>query len=206
MRRPVVVMVLAAVFVLALLWGVSYISDQRAKLPVTITYTNAHAVAVYTPAGPSAIATVPSSGSIVKLKSGNYVIKYDGDSGYANGKQAFTVGDSPKTVSVTAYYSDAKLAAMLTQESAAILQALDQKYARIGLYDVQPGKLYHFGDWYGTTLVYKGNDYFNNDTLRVVLHEENGSWVVATDPPNITLSKIIYPAVPTDVLQAVNNQ
>jgi hypothetical protein len=81
------------------------------------------------------------------------------------------------------------------------LQASNPKISQ--LYVINAGSLYHHGEWYGTTLSYKGPDALSRDTLRTVLHKVNGAWEVAA-PPKLVLSAKDYPDVPAKVLSAVN--
>ena len=173
---------------------------------LTVRYTNVQSVDIHASSDPSStVASVTYSGQTIKLRQGSYVLSYTGKTDYANGSIAVDLSQKQQTVTINPPYSDQKLSSLLSTESPAIQMVLTQKYPHISLYKIQLGKLYHTGDWYGTTLVYTGSDIFNSDTLRVVLHKQNGTWVVATDPPNITLSKLLFPNVPEDVLVDVNN-
>jgi hypothetical protein len=153
----------------------------------------------------SHVTNIARSGQTVRLPKGPYFISYKGSGDYASGDISTNLGDIKKTITISPTYSQSKLSSMLDNEYSAIKLVLVNKYKNLNLYDVQKGKLYKQGEWYGTKLIYKGSDAFNSDTLRVVLHKVNGSWVVASDPPSISLSSILYPDIPTDVLSDVNN-
>lgn len=134
-----------------------------------------------------------------------YLVKYFGAEGYDNNTISLNPSFEQKTLRIKPYYSDSKLSSMQANEMPAIRQAYVDKYGAVNIYELQPGNLYGYGDWYGTTLIYKGNDDFNNDTLRLIMHKESGQWIIKTSPPDITLSKYIYPDIPVDILRKVNS-
>jgi hypothetical protein len=178
---------------------------------VTVTYKNSRDVAIYDISESQDrgdrefIASITSSGQTIKLREDRgYAINYKGNDGYESGSIPFDASKSRK-ISIDPYYSENRLRTMLGDEVASLHQTIQNNYSNINLYQIQPGKLYHFGDWYGTTLRYAGQDPLNSDTLRVVLHKESGVWIIKTDPPNISLSKYAYPDIPKDVLSDLNN-
>jgi hypothetical protein len=178
---------------------------------LVVTYKNAHDVKIYKTAALNSgkdkkpAAAIASSGQEVKLREGSYTLHYEGNDGYESRYVVVNVTQKHQKFSFAPDYSDSKLQAMLKAESPAIQQALKNTFPDIGLYEIQTGKLYDKGEWYGTALVYKGAYGPNSDMLRVVLHKENGSWIVKTVPPRITLSKFTYPDVPVDVLRDINS-
>lgn len=152
------------------------------------------------------VARVNQSGQQVKLKNNQaYLVSYKGVDGYADGERVVTLTKN-QSITINPYYSEAKLNQMLNQELPAIQSALKQKYSNINLYVIQPGKLYQWGDWYGTTLVYVGPYTPYRDTLRVVLKKDSNEWKVLTDPPYISLNKYLYRDVPVEILNEVNAQ
>lgn len=177
---------------------------------LTIAYDNVHSVKVYKSGDPGSPKTKPAaeiktSGQVVRLSGGHYVVRYEGDEGYQNGSRSFDLNKN-QTVRIQPNYSAQKLASILSVELNSIRLAIAQQYPASSAYDIQAGKLYRNGDWYGTTLVYKGADLYDADSLRIVLHKESGSWKIKTNPPYITLSKYIYVDVPVDILKDVNAQ
>lgn len=209
-RRAKIWIILIALLVL-IISGV-FIKNMVSRQALTVSYKNISGVTIVPSAAEGETGksdphttSVTKSGRTVHLSKGPYVITYTGSSGYANGDININLGDTKKTVTIDPPYSQSRLSSMLDAEFGAIKTALTQKYKNLSLYEVQKGKLYQQGEWYGTKLTYKGTDVFNSDTLRVVLHKVNGNWVVATDPPNISLSSILYPDVPIEVLKDVNN-
>lgn len=101
--------------------------------------------------------------------------------------------------------SQSDLDAQLETELPAITKAFYEAFpAASGLYAIDHGKLYHRGEWYGTTLTYTGPDGNNRDTLRVIMQKKDGGWVAITSPPQMMLSTAEYPNVPKSVLDDVN--
>lgn len=93
----------------------------------------------------------------------------------------------------------------LKTEESTIVSVLTANYPKITIdYIVNPGKLYDQGEWYGTTLTYKGNDSMNRDTLRVLMQKKQGIWSIRTTPPQPLLSTVEFPDVPKSVLQSIN--
>jgi hypothetical protein len=93
----------------------------------------------------------------------------------------------------------------LETEQPIIQTILTTKYPKITTdYAINQGKLYGDGNWYGTTLTYKGTDNDNRDTLRVLFQKQKGAWIIRTTPPQPLLSTVEYPDVPKSILQAIN--
>lgn len=189
------------------------ITFQRAALKkLTIQYENISQVSVYKSSSLSAGATEPrpvaivhNSGETLELAADDYTLRYDASEGYESSFVEVALFRDLQSVTLRPVYSEAKLDSILKTEMPAIIQTLHATYPKLAVYNIQSGKLYEKGEWYGTTLVYKGDDYFNSDTLRVVLHKESGRWVIKTNPPGIILDKITYPGIPTTILRKVNS-
>lgn len=93
----------------------------------------------------------------------------------------------------------------LHAEQPTIIEVLTTAYPKIATdYIIAEGKLYGEGEWYGTTLTYKGKDSLNRDTLRVLMQKKQGVWIVRTMPPQMLLSTVEYPDVPKSVLESIN--
>lgn len=202
----------AIVLVLVIACGAA-IKARAATTKVTFYYKNCHDVSIYYAletqgdGDPKLVGNISKNGEAKRLKKDRaYIVACAGDNGYENSRVTFNLTDGRKAVRIESYYSSKKLEAMLQQNINEINRDFADTYNLAGLYEIQTGKLYHWGDWYGTTLLYKGNDNFNDDTLRLIMHKEGGAWKVKTRPPNITLSKFIYADVPVDILRAVNAQ
>lgn len=93
----------------------------------------------------------------------------------------------------------------LDKELETITLVLQSAYPKITTdYTISRGKLYDQGQWYGTTLTYKGTDTYNRDTLRVLMQKKDGIWTLRTTPPELLLSAKKYPDVPKSILQSIN--
>lgn len=97
------------------------------------------------------------------------------------------------------------LKAQLKTEQSTITGVIHAAYPKIATdYTINPGQLFENGQWYGTTLTYKGSDTMNRDTLRILLQKKEGIWLLRTTPPEPLLSAKKYPDVPKKVLQTIN--
>lgn len=144
------------------------------------------------------------SGEEIKIPKGNYTAYYEGNKGYDSKYVEFSF-DEDYALSIKPNLSQQKLDEMLEDELLQINKAVEAKLPAVkSLYSLQTGKLYENGTYYGATLKNTGNDYFNNDTLRVILKKQGNAWVVVTDPPSIYFNKFDYPNIPKKVLSDVN--
>ena len=79
---------------------------------------------------------------------------------------------------------------------------MKQKYpSQMNSYKIKYGKLYITGDWFGGKLVNSKD--LEADKLQVVLYKNNGKWEVMTIP-DISLSKDVYPDIPSSILEELN--
>lgn len=141
-----------------------------------------------------------------KLKRGSYVLITDSQK-YENISRQFTVGPKPIVLNFRLNSSLSELSSDLVTQQAAIDQAfsdylLKHKLASGYSFSLQKGSLYGLGEWYGALLVASNRQI---DTMRIVFKKIGGSWVVASDPPNIILSIVDYPDIPKDVLSRINS-
>lgn len=149
---------------------------------------------------------ISKSGQTKRLvKEESYLVKFTGADGYSDGEEIFTPTDNNNVVKLDPFFSSEKLASFLELEKTQIQDVIRSKYLKINLYQIESEKLHHFGEWYTANLKYIGDDLFNADTLIVILSKENNSWTIKTDPPNITISSVVYPDIPIDILKKVNN-
>lgn len=205
-------LLVASVFVIILILTATIIFKNYGQTQnVTINYKNSNNIQIYTAGGEDptpykeTVSDIKSSGQKVRLKKDSvYILRYDGDDGYTGGDITITTPIKEPSVDINPYFSDDKLASLVNDESSKINDTIKSKYNKIGLYNIEKGKLYHFGEWYSTKLTYKGKDAFNSDSLRIVLKKTGSSWEVKTDPPNIFLSKQYYKNVPEDILIDAN--
>ncbi|TAH36627.1 hypothetical protein EYC59_00420 [Candidatus Saccharibacteria bacterium] len=147
-----------------------------------------------------------TSGETFKLKKGMYVLVPKGEQ-LDPTPIRLTVQATPVNLTLDIPYTQEYLQQLLTSESAAIQTAITAKYPTLTKdYTLNPGLLYHRGEWYGTTIDNKigpENNRFG-DTLRLVLQKKDGQWVVLSTPPEILLSAPNYPQVPVDFLRIIN--
>lgn len=145
-----------------------------------------------------------ASGETYKLKKGLYILRPSGEK-IDTSDVAVTLDTIPVEKTISPNFSTEYLKTLLGDEEASIQAAILLSNPSLSvLYKINPGTLYKHGEWYGTTLSYKGPDSLSRDTLRLVAHKTGGSWTVATNPPQISLSAKNHPSVPRDVLVAVN--
>jgi len=143
-----------------------------------------------------------------RLRDGRYIVVVPKQQDYKELRKAILIKGQDKTLKLEPEFSDEKLNKLLTpDELAKITATLSAKYPRIRLYSISPGKLYKQGQWYATTLLYKDqSDIFNSDTLRVILHKKDSVWNIVTDPPEIIISKVVYPDIPGDIVDDINDR
>ena len=97
------------------------------------------------------------------------------------------------------------LKAQLQAEQPTITGVILAAYPKIATdYIINPGQLFEEGQWYGTTLTYKGGDTMSRDTLRILMQKKQGVWSLRTTPPEPLLSAKKYPDVPKKILQTIN--
>ena len=109
------------------------------------------------------------------------------------------------TPTKTAPLTKTQLEAKLVEDLPAITAVLTTKYPLIATdYNIEAGKLFDQGQWFGTTLSYKGIDTDNRDTLRVLMQKKDGAWILRTNPPRPLLSQKDFPDVPKDILKKIN--
>lgn len=101
--------------------------------------------------------------------------------------------------------TEQELADLLDTELATVSEVLTAKYPQAQeLYTINRGKLYDQGQWYGTTLTYRGDNEDNRDTLRVLMQKKDNVWIVRTTPPQPLLGQPEFADVPKTILQSIN--
>lgn len=148
---------------------------------------------------------INESGQSVKIEEGlSYIINYMGAPGYEDGSIPLNYTYGEKELVIEPFFARERLNGLLKGQLDEINDVIKKKYPKINLYKIRKGALFRFGEWYGATLVYKGEYSFHSDTLRIILHSENGKWMVKTDPPSIVFYKNDYKDIPESVLREVN--
>jgi len=139
------------------------------------------------------------------VKRGQYVYVVSGGKDYVDFTQTLTADKTPVNLELPSLdFTDKKLASLLSVEEPNIRQVLAEKYPfQMQQYSVQKGHLYKQGQWYGAKLV--PNDPANYDELRVILKKSSGKWTLISSPPEMVVSKAVYPEIPIDILNSVNN-
>ena len=99
----------------------------------------------------------------------------------------------------------AQLENKLVEELPVITRVLTTAYPKITTdYVIGKGQLFDQGQWFGTTLTYKGKDNDNRDTLRVLMQKKAGIWIMRSTPPRPLLSVKDFPDVPRSILKTIN--
>lgn len=201
-------LILVPVVILGLLFfGLYYVSSLR---KLTVNYVNANSVSIYKTSeldkgtAPPPVSKITASGQTIRLRKGFYTIGYSGGQDYDSRFININLNDT-KSIKIDPDYSESKLRRLLEQELPAIRDSLSNKYPRISLYQIEEGKLYGKGDWFGAKLAYKGQDVFNSDSLLLIMHKAENGWQVKTDPPDIYINRSVHFDIPDDVLEDVSN-
>ena len=205
-RRGTILGIIAVIIAVAVVSTVAYFNSTY---ELTVSFTHANSVSVVDTKSKKSVAEVKKSGDTVRIsKDKTYSVTYKGDTGYASNPVTVTYENKDRqSVTIEPYYSTEKLTQMRASELEAIQKVLTDAYpSTIGVYFINQGSLYHFGEWYGTTLTYNGPDLFNYDTLRVAMKKEGGTWKLMSKPPMPGLTIYNTPDTPVDVLTAINHQ
>lgn len=143
------------------------------------------------------------SGERLRLKKGSYALITKGES-YAENTKFISVGSEEETVNYELRLSSNALKSLLDEQRSVIQQTILQKYPEVSsLYSFKGEKILQQGDWYVAYLSYTGPDDTVRDTLRIIAHNEDGVWKVAT-PPQIAISRAEYPTIPVEILRYTN--
>ena len=151
------------------------------------------------------ISVIKNSGDNVTInKNTRYKLVYKAKDGYESGNIA--VDNEQNTIDIKPYYSIEKLDSLLTDADVATIHSLiKNSYDKSTLdqYNIEKGRLYHYGYWYSTSLVYKQNYNDVSDTLHIIAKKSAQGWEIVADP-SITFDRLNNPSVPIDILQSIN--
>ncbi len=201
-------------FLLVLLLGyLAFRSYRDMYQTVTVTARKPFTLTLYAPSGDhestaydkSKVFFVTSESDKFRVKKGVYTYAVSGNSDYQEVSQQINIDKKPVHLAMPQLdYTQAKLASLLSEQKAEIESVITDAYpSQMQLFSIQGGKLYGQGEWYGAKLV--PNDPRAYDTLRIVLKKENGRWSIVTQPPEIILSRPIYPQIPASILSDLDN-
>lgn len=147
---------------------------------------------------------LPSTAKSIRVwNNRTYILSYTAVSGYANGSISIT--PSTTTVKINPDYSSEKITALLDEATPAIITALHTAAPTIDqYYTISKGTLMNWGNWYFTTLVYKGSsDDESSDTLVTGLQKINNEWKVVLFP-DIIFTTSTHPDVSRSFIDAAN--
>lgn len=144
-----------------------------------------------------------TSQKTLRLKRGDYVVGYEGKSGYSSGSVELLLGGEPETIVIDPYLSANTLSDKAKVEQPKIEKVLRENLKGLENYRVGDLALYHFGDWASVVLAYTGRDSFSADNLRIVLKSDGSNWSIVGGP-NIFLDKNDSSGVPEDITKTTN--
>lgn len=147
----------------------------------------------------------------LQISKGRYILVTSESKDFAKQTSQFTLGDTPEKIIIYPLYSSNKLTSLLPTEKGAITTLLNSSFPGvIGEYDVDVGRLYEHGDWYGTTLRLRLTDEQRRlsyiDIYRIVAQRVSGEWRLVTTQPELIVNIKDYPQIPRDVLVDLNRQ
>jgi hypothetical protein len=203
LRRIVVSFVVLIIVSVGLFITFRYIQSHKT---IDIVFSNASEVKVVEFRTLKPVKTIPKSGEKITIsKDVRYKITYKGNDGYASGE--IDVDNRKDTVTIKPYYSVEKLDSLLTDiDVITIHSKIRDSYipTTLSSYTIQRGRLYNFGEWYGTSLVYNQGYNEVSDTLHIIAKKTAQGWEIFADP-NITFNRFDSPTIPIDILQSVSN-
>jgi hypothetical protein len=213
-RSKRLLLMAAAVLVIGVISLLGIISYQHSRQQLTVNFTdNLNAVvSVYAAIDDGTPHPTRTKGGVVAvihpnmpitIAKGPHILVVSG-ANLSPLNYGFVLGSTPANKHIDISYTQDYLNRLVPNANAEVIPLIQNQYSQVSnLYTINSGKLYGEGDWYGTTLTYKGPIPDNRDSLRIVAHKENGVWKLAT-PVLITVSAISYPNIPRYVLVGVN--
>lgn len=203
-RKIILPFIIFIVFVVGALITVQYIQSHKT---IEIKFSNISNVSLVESRTLKPFTTVAKSGEKITVsKDVKYKITYKGDEGYAGGE--IDIDNRKDSIEIKPYYSIEKLESLLTDADVnSIRNKIKDTYLpnTLNSYSIERGRLYHFGDWYSTSLTYNQDYNDVSDTLHIIAKKTVQGWEIVADP-NITFNRFNNPTIPVDILQAVNSQ
>lgn len=198
--------ILIVVFIFVFIFTYSFLRSQT----ILINSKNVEKVYIYKSSdfenkNYKPIKTISKSNQSTRLTKGDYYVAWQGSNGYMDGNKKVSLSNKKQSLEISPDVSEKKLDDMLNNQLSNINSVIKAKFPNIeSLYIINRGYLYDNGEWYGTTLQYNGTDRYSADTLKIILKNNNGTWNVITEVPDLAFNKSDYGQIPTDVLDNVN--
>lgn len=201
-KKPFVITIIVIVAIAGVLAIIS--ASQGRSTTFTIKQPATRVAIFRTKDTQQPIKTVTSDQPTIRLKEGTYYFAVQGDK-FAPERKEFIVGDANATVIVDPDYSSSYLANLLPAEIGAINTAITAKYPQTARdYEVVDGRLYKKGEWFGAIIKQKVDPRDITDLYRIILKKTDNTWQVVNRPEIIATTRL-FPSVPPEVLQAINN-
>lgn len=201
-RRKLISRIIFFALLLGAIWLViNYFTSSKT---VSIRATNITSLSLREEGSDKVIKELPGTATSVRVKkTKTYVLAFTAANEYASG--ATIIAPETKTVTINPDFSEAKLQQILDAEISSINNIITTSGTNIStLYTIDRGQLSHFGEWYFTTLTYKGPpDVEPSDTLVVGVLKKDGAWV-AELLPNIIFTTADNPKVSREFIDAAN--
>lgn len=140
----------------------------------------------------------------IRLKKGEYTLSRFGAHVEPN-SEIIRIDGSWRQKSVRFDFTRTYLAKQYQAEREAIKQTIATRYPQLdSLYIISGEALYGRGEYFGAALTYRDQTSDQRDRLHILLEKTNGTWRMLSTPPVPILSTQDYPAVPRDILIAIN--
>lgn len=201
---PIFLVFLAIIF--AIFFTYSFFNSQNLK----VNYKNVDKIYIYKSIdfenkSSKPLKTLSKTGQTVRLKKGDYYVAWKGSSGFTDGNKKVSLSNKKEVLDINPGWSEKKLNDLVDAQLIDINSAINARFPdTISLYIINKGTMYRNGEWYATTLQYNGPDRYSADTLKVILKNDNGTWKVITNVPDLAFNKSDYGQIPSDVLDDVN--
>lgn len=182
-----------------------YLSDYFNSVNVKLTVPHTKSITVKQDDHIISKTTSNQTISFRAPKFSHLAVSFVGTGVYESSSRNIIIKDKSVVETINPYYSKDELAKLAGENSAKIKDAILAYNPTINdLYSINNITLYHYGEWASATLVWKGAESDNSDTLHVVLGEKNNTWSLIYQP-DILLFQNYYKAVPLDILELINN-
>lgn len=204
-KKILIIIVASSLFVISL----SIFFYQRSKTQVvSINFNESAVVSIYKNSGDEGglnkeVKKIDKPG---KVRIGKGYYKYSAEP--SNKTLASVNGDlllENRPVSLNIVFDNlsySELQKQMATELPIIENTIKNKYPiQMQKYEIKEPKLHKKGNWFSAKL--KNIEGNNSDDLLIVLEKSNNSWSVITIP-DISLSKDVYPSIPSEILEEIN--